>query len=154
MEERRIDELRQQLKALGYLDAGVDRFVLAAASDRRGPIGTALRASLRVGLLGGALLGPSAALGLGARLPGLVSGVRDAAVIALYLAVLFTLAAAAAAFVVSIAAAAARLRQAPRAAAWIFTIGSLLYLTLWWRNANAGFGWSAPVWTSFALAVA
>jgi len=45
-------------------------------------------------------------------------------------------------------------RAGGRAAAWVFTIGSLLYLTLWWRNANAGFGWSAPAWTSFALVVA
>jgi hypothetical protein len=147
-----VDELRQQLKALGYLDAGVDRFVLAAATERRGPIGIALRTSVRVGLLGGILLGPAAAIGLGARLPGLVSGVRDAAVIALYLGVFFFAAIAAASFVVSLAASFAR--GGGRAAAWIFTIGSLLYLTLWWRNANAGFGWSAPVWTSFALIVA
>jgi hypothetical protein len=154
MADERIDELRQQLKTLGYLDAGVDRFVLGAASHTRGPIGIALRISARVGLLGGVLLGPAAALGLGARLPGLVSGGRDAAVLALYLAVVFMIAVAAGAFFVSVAAAAARARQAPRAAAWIFSVGSLLYLTLWWRNANAGFGWSAPVWTTFALVVA
>ena len=36
------------------------------------------------------------------------------------------------------------------------TLGALclVYLTLWWRTANAGFGWSAPAWTAFALAVA
>ena len=152
--DKRVDELRQQLRSLGYLDAGVDRFVLGAASQTRGPIGIAARTSLRVGLLGGALLGPAAAIGVGARLPGLVSGVRDAAVIALYLAVLFVIAVAAGAFVVTLAAATARARQAPRVAAWIFTIASLLYLTLWWRNANAGFGWSAPAWTAFALIVA
>ena len=41
-----------------------------------------------------------------------------------------------------------------RAAGWLIAIGCLLYLTFWWRNANAGFGWSAPVWTAFALVVA
>jgi len=153
MNDERIDELRQQLKALGYLDAGVDRFVLGGARATRGPMATAARTSLRVGLLGGVLLGPAAAIGLGARLPGLVSGVRDAAVIAVYLAVFFFAATAAAAFVVSLASTVFR-RGGPRAAAWIFTIGSLAYLTLWWRNANAGFGWSAPIWTSFALLVA
>jgi hypothetical protein len=162
--DKRVDELRQQLRSLGYLDAGVDRFVLGAASQTRGPIGVAIRASARVGLLGGVLLGPAAAIGLGARLPGLVSGVRDAAVIALYLAVIFAVAVSAGAFVVSVASAvfagrggdrfAARARQASRGAAWIFTIGSLAYLTLWWRNANAGLGWSAPTWTFFALIVA
>jgi hypothetical protein len=150
--DERIDELRQRLRALGYLDAGVDRFVLAPARETRGPFGTAARAGVRVGLLGGALLGPAAALGLGARLPGLVSGARDAVVIALYLAVFFFAAIAAASFVVSLSASFAR--GGGRAAAWVFAIGSLLYLTLWWRNANAGFGWSAPVWTSFALIVA
>src|SRR4051812_22513010 len=162
--DKRVDELRQQLRSLGYLDAGVDRFVLGGARDTRGPMATAARASVRVGLLGGALLGPAAALGLQARLPGLISGIRDASVLAVYFAVLFFPAVAVASFVVSVASAAfarggderfaARARRASRAAAWVFTIGSLLYLTLWWRNANAGFGWSAPVWTAFALAVA
>jgi hypothetical protein len=151
--DTRVDELRQQLKVLGYLDAGVNRFVLAAATERRGPVGIAARTSVRVGLLGGVLLGPAAALGLGARLPGLVSGLRDALVIAVYLAVIFGVAVAAASFAVTLVSAAFA-RRGPRAAAWIFTIGSLLYLTLWWRNANAGFGWSAPLWTSFALIVA
>ena len=32
---RRVDELRQQLRALGYLDAGVDRFVLGPAQATR-----------------------------------------------------------------------------------------------------------------------
>jgi hypothetical protein len=152
MSDDRIDELRQRLRALGYLDAGVDRFVLAPARETRGPVGLAIRASLRVGLLGGLLLGPAAALGVGARIPGLISGGRDAVVLALYLAVFFFAAIVAASFVVSLTASFAR--AGGRAAAWMFTIGSLLYLTLWWRNANAGFGWSAPVWTSFALVVA
>src|SRR5215510_1270583 len=90
--DTRVDELRQQLRSLGYLDAGVDRFVLGAARDRRGPVGVAVRASVRVGLLGGALLGPAAAIGLGARLPGLVGGIRDAVVLALYLGVFFAVA--------------------------------------------------------------
>ena len=162
--DKRVDELRQQLRSLGYLDAGVDRFVLGPARERRGPVAIAARAGVRVGLLGGALLGPAAALGLGARLPGLVSGARDAVVLALYLAVFFFAAVTIASFLVSLAAAmtartpdarfASRARGASRAAAWTVTIGALLYLTLWWRNANAGFGWSAPAWTAFALVVA
>ena len=152
MNDERIDELRQRLRSLGYLDAGVDRFVLAPARETRGPIGLAVRASLRVGLLGGLLLGPAAALGVGARLPGLMSGIPDAGVIALYLAIFFLAAIAVASFAVSVTASFAR--RGGSIAAWTVTIGSLLYLTLWWRNANAGFGWSAPVWTSFALLVA
>ena len=140
MNDERIDELRQRLRALGYLDAGVDRFVLAPAQGTRGPIGLAVRASARVGVLGGLLLGPAAALGVGARLPGLVSGARDAIVLALYLAVLFMGAIAGFTFAVSLLA-----RRAVRAIGWVTTAACLAYLTLWWRNTNAGFGWRAPI---------
>jgi type I phosphodiesterase/nucleotide pyrophosphatase len=159
----RLDALRHQLKSLGYLDAGVDRFVLAPARASRGPLALGARASVRVGLLGGVLLGPAATIGLGARLPGLISGLQDALVLALYLAVLFFLAVAATAFIVSAAATtivrarddrfATRARLVSEAAGWLIAAGCLVYLTFWWRNANAGFGWSAPVWTAFALAV-
>jgi hypothetical protein len=163
-DDPRVDDLRQQLKSLGNLDAGVDRFLLAPARGTRGPVALAARSSLRVGLLGGVLLGPAVAIGLGARLPGLVSGVRDAVVLALYLGILFVLGVAAFSFVVSLATAALvrtrhdgfarRARLASATAGWIVSAACLVYLTLWWRNANAGFGWSAPVWTSFALVVA
>jgi hypothetical protein len=46
-----------------------------------------------------------------------------------------------------------RAARVSRLAGWIFSAACLLYLTLWWRNANAGFGWAAPVWTAFALGV-
>ena len=159
----RVDELRQHLRALGYLDAGVDRFVLAPARAERSPIGVAAGASVRVSLLAAVLLGPAAAVGLAGRLPGLVSGVRDAMVLAVYLSVLFLIGAAALAFIFTGATAllvrpgatfARRARLVSSAAGWIATIGCLAYLTFWWRNANAGFGWSAPVWTTFALVVA
>jgi hypothetical protein len=160
----RVDELRRQLRSLGYLDAGVDRFVLGPVGGRQTPSALAALAALRVGLLGGVLLGPAAAVGVGARLPGLVSGVRDAAVIALYLAVVFFLGASALSFLISTTIALVarsggerfprRASRASRIGGWIIAGVSLLYLTLWWRNANAGFGWSAPVWTAFALIVA
>jgi hypothetical protein len=160
----RVDDLRQQLRSLGYLDAGVDRFLLAPARGTRGPLALALRASARVGLLGGILLGPAAAIGLGARLPGLLSGVRDAVVLALYLGILFFLAVTATSFIVSAAASAlvrardhrfaTRARRVSAVAGGLIGAGCLVYLTFWWRNANAGFGWSAPVWTAFTLGVA
>jgi hypothetical protein len=162
--DRRVDELRQELRKLGYLDAGVDRFVLGAARDARRPHVIALLASLRIGLLGALLLGPSAAVGLGGRLPGLVTGPRDAAVVALYLGVVFGAAITVAAFVASMlvaavsrtsgATAGGRARSVAIATGLVVSIACLGYLTLWWRTANAGLGWSAPVWTAFALAVA
>ena len=161
--DHRVDELRQQLRSLGYLDAGVDRFLLVPASGTRGPIALAARAAVRVGLLGGILLGPAAAIGMGARAPGLVNGVRDAIVVALYLALLFFVAVGVISFGVSTLATlfvsgrparGAVFERLSRGAGLLLTLGSIAYLTLWWRNANAGFGWSAPVWTSFALVVA
>jgi hypothetical protein len=162
--DQKLDALRQQLRSLGYLDAGVDRFLLAPARGSRGPIALAARSSIRVGLLGGILLGPAAALGLGGRLPGLISSPRDAVVLAVYLGLLFLIALAVTAFVLSAGATAiarpraqgfaVRAAIVSRAAGWLIATGCLLYLTFWWRNANAGFGWSAPVWTAFALVVA
>src|SRR4029078_5141984 len=80
------------------------------------------------------------------------------------LGILFFLAVTATSFLVSAGAAAlvrgrddrfgtpARLVRG--AAGSLIVAACLVYLTFWWRNANAGFGWSAPVWTAFALAVA
>ena len=159
-----VDELRRRLRALGYLDAGVDRFVLAPARASRGPAALAALASVRVGVLAALLLGPAAAIGLGARLPGLVTGVRDAAVLAVYLGVLFGAAMAGVSLAVSFmvraifrspaALAGVRARRFAFAAGALVTIAALAYLTLWWRTANAGFGWRAPAATALALVVA
>lgn len=161
-DDPRVDELRHQLRSLGYLDAGVDRFVLAPAVRSRRPATIALLASLRSGIIAAALLGPAAAVGLAARLPGLVTGVRDAIVIAVYMAVLFGAAVTVLSFLAALAVSAiARSSASPQrgrtlstAAGVIAAVACLVYLTLWWRTANAGFGWDAPVWTAFALVVA
>ena len=162
----RVDDLRDRLRALGYLDAGVNRFVLAPASGSRSALAIALRSSLRIGLLGGVLLGPAAAIGISLRLPGLVTGPRDAMVVAVYLAALFGLTIAAAAFVAAeiarrlvvptgrAAARAGRARSVVAASGLAVGGICLSYLTLWWRTANAGFAWNAPAWTVFALGVA
>lgn len=164
--DRRVDELREQLRALGYLDARVNRFVLGGASRRARPLGLAAAASTRIGLLAGLLLGPAAAIGLRARLPGLVTGAGDAIVLALYLAVLFGLAAGVVAMAATLSAgllarrAAARsdfprrARRAARAAGLLVLVACLAYLTLWWRAAVApADAWPVPA-TAAALAVA
>jgi hypothetical protein len=160
-QDRRVDELRQQLRALGYLDAGVNRFVLGPASDARRPVAIALLASLRVGCLAALLLGPAAAIGLSGRLPGLVTGPRDAVVVAVYLGLLFGAAVSLVGFAASLLVAsfageriARRAGPLSRGAGAAVAAACLVYLTLWWRSANAGFGWTAPVWTGFALLVA
>jgi hypothetical protein len=157
----RVDELRRRLRSLGYLDAGVDRFVLGPARDARRPAAIAALASLRIGLLAAILLGPAAAVGIGTRLPGLVTGNRDAVVIALYLAVLFGTAVTVVAFVASLLA--ARLpvtlvrrhaRLVARGAGVAVGAACLIYLTLWWRIANADAALLSPLWTVFVLLVA
>ena len=160
-DDSRVDDLRQRLRSLGYLDAGVDRFVLGAASGTRRPAALAFLSSLRVGVLAALLLGPSAAIGLAARMPSLVTGPRDALVIAVYLGLFFGVAVAAAALAAGLIVARAsgprtlpRTRTIPRAAGIAIGLACLGYLTLWWRTVIADVGWSAPAWTVSALAIA
>ncbi len=163
-DDPRIDELRQRLRSLGYLDAGVDRFVLGPARATRRPTVIALLASLRVGAIAALLLGPAAALGLSARVPGLVTGPRDALVVAIYLGAFFGAAMTAAALVTSLLVSwvsrhsggglARRETWLARAAGGLVTLLCLIYLTLWWQTVIAGLGWSAPLWTLSALALA
>jgi hypothetical protein len=161
----RVDDLRQRLRALGYLDAGVDRFVLGSARQTRRPAMLALLASLRVGALAALVLGPAAALGLSARVPGLITGTRDAFVVAIYLGGFFGVSMAAASLVVSLVVFfwlagrsdsqfVTRGRRAARAAGALVTVLCVVYLTLWWQTVIAGLGWSSPLWTVSALTLA
>jgi Type I phosphodiesterase / nucleotide pyrophosphatase len=160
----RVDDLRQRLRALGYLEAGVDRFVLGPARASRPPSSIAFLASLRIGALAAVLLGPAAAIGLSARLPGLVTGARDALLVAIYIGVFFGLAVAAGALTASLLVAwiarrrgdllVQRASMLSRIAGGAVTFLCLAYLTLWWQTVIAGIGWSAPVWTASALVVA
>jgi hypothetical protein len=159
--EDRVDDLRHQLRALGYLDAGVDRFVLGPAKSARRPWVIAALAASRIGVIAAALLGPAAALGIGVRLPGLITGPRDAFVVALFFAALFGLAAAIVSFTASmlvgvlpVSGLAPRARLVSRAAGTLVGAASLVYLTFWWRIATPETGPFSSTWTLFALAVA
>jgi Type I phosphodiesterase / nucleotide pyrophosphatase len=164
--DRRVDELRDQLRALGYLDARVDRFVLGSAARRDQPVTLAAAASVRIGMLAGALLGPAAAIGLGARLPGLVTNTTDAVVLAGYLAVLFGLAAGVFAFLATLVAGQAarrasdpttfpaRARRAATAAGLVVTAACLVYLALWWRTTLLAAASGGVAATAAAMAVA
>jgi hypothetical protein len=161
----RVDELRERLRSLGYLDAGVDRFVLAPARGPRGAAAIALRASLRIGALGAMVLGPAAALGVATQLPGLVTSFRDGIVAAIYMALLFgvgiAVAALASCLIVALAARtsgatlARRGRALAIAAGLTVAIASLVYLTLLWTAVrSAGTDSHAVVWAAAGLAVA
>jgi hypothetical protein len=164
--DRRLDELRDELRARGYLNARVDRFVLGAAARRERPLGVAASASVRIGLLAGVLLGPAAAIGLRWRAPGLVTGVADAAVLSLYLGLLFWAGASVLSGLAVLGGAAIARRfgsgtQAPRryrrAAAVtgaIVGLACLAYLTLWWRTAAGLAGGTAMTTSLAAIAVA
>jgi hypothetical protein len=161
---RAVDELRQRLRALGYLDAGVDRFVLGPAQSTRRPLVFTLLSAIRVGIVAALLLGPAATLGVAARVPGLITGPRDAAVVALYLGAAFGVAMAVATLTAALAVvAAARISPAavtrrasmlPRLAGATVGVACLVYFTFWWRTIIADVGWSAPLWTTSALAIA
>ena len=164
-DDARVDALRERLKGLGYLDAGVDRFVLGSARPAHSPARLALAASVRIGLLAAVLLGPAAAVGLVTRVPALVRGPRDAVVAAVYLGVLFGLAAAAVSFAAALLASwaaarapdarfFARARRSSTIAGVAVTAGCLGYLTLWWHTAGAASAWASPWWTAFALGLA
>jgi type I phosphodiesterase/nucleotide pyrophosphatase len=161
----RVDELREQLKALGYLDARVDRFVLGAASRRSRGVALAAAASARLGLLAGLLLGPAGAIGLRARVPGLVASGTDAIVLAAYLAVFFGVATMflSVAAIVAGAAIARRsaasagfprkARQVAAGAGLLVGLACLVYLSLWWRTATAASSGSLA-WTIAIVMIA
>ncbi len=159
-----VDQLRQRLRELGYLDAGVDRFVLAPIGRGRSTAAAAFRASLRIGVLGALLLGPSTAIGLGARMPGLVVGPRDGVVLAFYFTVVFLLALTAVAFLAiegtrllvgrrpKATALASRARTFARGAGIAVGLACLVYLVSWWgRTAQDPRAWHQPWWTLAAL---
>jgi hypothetical protein len=161
-----VNGLRDQLRALGYLDARVDRFVLGGAAGRRTAIALAAAASARIGLLAGLLLGPSAVIGTVTRVPGLVTRLSDAIVLAGYFGVCFGIATALAAFLVILPAGtfarrgatrpdfARRARRAALGAGVIIALACLAYLTLWWRTATDAAGLGSTAGTLAVLAVA
>jgi hypothetical protein len=160
-----VDVVRARLRELGYLDAGVDRFVLGPVRGGRGPFAAAWRASLRIGFLAALLFGPSTAIALGVRLPGFITGARDAVVLAVYLGGLFGVGVAALSLlaVLALAHLAGRSRgltagpdRGPllaRGAGAIVALACLAYMVLWWRTVNpAGTVWSSAAWTWPVLA--
>jgi hypothetical protein len=164
--DRRVDDLREQLRALGYLDAPVHRFVLGAAARRERPAALAAAASVRIAMLAGLLLGPAAAVGLRWRAPGLVTGAADAVVLAVYLAVLFGVGGGLAAFGAILSGGLAargasgrpdfpvRSRRSAATAGLVVGVACLLYLTFWWRAAIGAVESTSLAWTAGVVLVA
>ncbi len=88
MTERRplasVEEVRAELRRLGYLASGLDRFVLSGAGVVS-PMAASGRAALRLGVLGGAVFGVTLSLAAAGLEPRLLAAPQDLAVLALYL---------------------------------------------------------------------
>jgi Type I phosphodiesterase / nucleotide pyrophosphatase len=162
-----VDDLRQRLRQLGYLDAGIDRFVLGSAQQGQSAASVGLLASLRIGVLGALFLGPAAALGITARLPGLANGVRDVFVLAVYTAIFFGVVISGVALVASLAAARIARRAGPSlarrsrplavAAGTGVGLLSVIYLAMLWTMVTSvwgGGGAHGTLWLLAGLVVA
>ncbi len=136
----RVDDVREELRRLGYLDHGVDRFVLAGARSTT-PLRASARAAARVGLLGGVLFGAASTLAAAGIDPRLRAEPRDLVLLALYLTVVLGAVIALATLAAGLAASAigSRLTRLPRptitrdAGLALATLG-LAYLALWWHS--------------------
>jgi len=144
-----VDQVRDELRRLGYLEHGVDRFVLAGAGSTSAARASA-RAATRVGLLGGLLFGAALTLAAAGFDPRLRREPRDLLVLSLYLFLTLALVTALATFLGGLAAGwwARRRQRRPgptvsRNVGLALGIAGLGYVALWWR-AHA---WAAPLLT-------
>ncbi len=149
-----VEEVREQLRRLGYFDSGLDRFVLGGAGARSSAR-AALRVALRVGAAAGPLLGLALGLAAASLDARLLAEPRDLVVLALYLALLTGLLVAAGAFALALVAAAVARRGVtpgpalPRNVGLVLGFAGLAYLALWWR----GHGAQAPLLAQAAALV-
>jgi hypothetical protein len=141
-----VEEVRAELKRLGYLDSGLDRFVLGGAGGTSA-VRASAAAALRVGLAGGIMFGLGLALvavGLDHRL---LAEPTDLAVLIFYLALVLGTLTALAAFVGGLATAQVRRRLGRRPGPNLARnvglgvgLAGLAVLALWWRSHLAGTG--------------
>ncbi len=144
-----VDAVRDELRRLGYLDSGLDRFVLGAAVAPS-PFGACLRVALRVGLVGGVLFGAAATLGAAGVDKRLFAEPRDLLVLGVYLALALGAVAATLALGGGLVAAAAarRLGRSPgpgvsRNIGAALGVAGIAYLALWWRSHAEDAAWPA-----------
>src|SRR5262245_50728087 len=139
-----VEAVREELKRLGYLESGLDRFVLAGA-ESDSPLRASVGVAARVGVLGGVLFGPAATLAAVGFDRRLLAEPRDLVVLALYLTVLLGIATALAALFGGLVAAWAGRRLGRRPGASLarnvglgVAVAGLAYFALWWRSHLVG----------------
>jgi hypothetical protein len=147
-----VDEVRDELRRLGYLEHGLDRFVLSGAGASSA-VRASARAATRVGLLGGLLFGGALTLAAAALDPRLRGEPRDLVVLSVYLVVALAVVTGLVTFLGGLAAGGwARRRQRRPGPTVARNVGVALgviglgYVALWWR-AHA---WGAPLPTQVA----
>jgi hypothetical protein len=134
-----VEEVRERLRQLGYLDSGLDRFVLADAASAVSPLRASWSAAVRVGVAGGLLLGVTLALGAAMLDPRLRAAPADLAVLAAYLVALAAVVLGAVAFAAGLLVARAGRVRVPSAdlarnVGLGLALAALAYLALWWRS--------------------
>lgn len=156
-----VEAVREELRRLGYLDSGLDRFVLSAAGEASA-VRTSLGAALRVGLVGGIVFGTAATLAAAGLDPRLLREPQDLLVLAVYLAIAFAALTGTAALVGGLLAAWARRlgrRPGPGLARNVGLAVALLvatYVALWSRSHLAGsprLGQAGALLLGLALAI-
>jgi hypothetical protein len=142
-----VEEVRAELRRLGYFEHGLDRFVLEGAVAPS-PLRASLGAALRIGLLGGIFFGAAFSLAAAALDPRLRAEPRDLLVLALYLAPVLGVATAILALAGGLAAAwwlRGHAREPGPALGRNIGLGlgtlAIAYLALWWRSH----AWDAPL---------
>jgi hypothetical protein len=153
-----VQSVRAELRRLGYLDSGLDRFVLADAGARSAT-SASWRAAGRVGMLGGILLGATLALAAAGLDRRLLAEPQDLAVLAAYLALVLGVVTAVLTFAGGLAAGWYARRGARRpGAALSRNVGLALalvavgYFGLWWRSHATHAPWPVQV-LAIALAL-
>ena len=157
-----VEAVRDELKRLGYLDSGLDRFVLGGAGASS-PLRASLGAAWRVGVVGGVVFGVAATLAAAGLDPRLLREPQDLLVLALYLVIAFAALTGVAALAGGLLAAwARRLGRHPgeglaRNVGLALALVAVAYVALWWRSHLAAAplpGQLAGLLVGLALALA
>jgi hypothetical protein len=150
-----VERVREDLRRLGYLDSGLDRFVLGGAASAS-PLRAGARVAVRVGIVGGGLFGLAFTAAAALLDPGRLRAPGDLAVLMGYVAIAGTVALGSLAFLAALAAAwiGRRVNHRPgptfsRNIGLAVAVLGTAYLSLWWRS-HAG---TAPLGVQLVLAL-